>query len=189
MLEWGLRCIITKVFEPVVLLGYQWQLSRIAAEHGGTRTAYFYDLALRQKAGGREVVRAPGRRLRSGWQAARALEQGAVSVDDLLTGLDWDVLRAAKAKAETKSRMVASARTKGTGKGQATPVLRSPVRRPHAGAAEAARAARSRSPRGGATDHASGTWGSRDSRGEWKGDAKQKWVPWSNWKKPDKSGK
>ena len=46
-----MRCIITQVFAPVVLLAYQWQLSRIAGEHGGTRTAYFYDIAMRQKAG------------------------------------------------------------------------------------------------------------------------------------------
>lgn len=51
LLEWGMRCIITKVFAPDVFLAYQWQLSRVAGEHGGTRTAYFYDIVLRQKAG------------------------------------------------------------------------------------------------------------------------------------------
>ncbi len=62
LLEWGMRCILTKAFEPVVLMGYQWQLCRIAAEHGGCRTAYFYDVAVRQKARGRRArpwVRAP----------------------------------------------------------------------------------------------------------------------------------
>ena len=34
LLEWGMRCIVTRVFTPVVLLAYQWQLSRIA---GGAR--------------------------------------------------------------------------------------------------------------------------------------------------------
>ncbi|CAK0809420.1 unnamed protein product, partial [Prorocentrum cordatum] len=80
LLEWGMRCIITQVFTPAVPLAYQWQLSRTAGGHGGTRTAYFYDIAMRQK-------------------AARALEQGAGGVDALLCTLDWDLLKAAKAMA------------------------------------------------------------------------------------------
>ena len=43
-------------------------------------------------------------------QAARALEQGAGGVDALLCTLDWDVLKAAKAKAESKSKGVAAAK-------------------------------------------------------------------------------
>ena len=62
LLEWGMRCIVTRVFTLVVLLAYQWQLSRIAGEHGGTHTAYFYDVAMGQKA--RSVMR--------GWRDARA---------------------------------------------------------------------------------------------------------------------
>ena len=57
LLEWGLRCMITRAFDPVVFLGYQWQLARIAAEHGGTRTAYFYDVAVRQKVRARARAR------------------------------------------------------------------------------------------------------------------------------------
>ena len=45
-------------------------------------------------------------------QAARALEQGAGDVNALLRDLDWDVLRAAKAKAESKAKMMASAKEK-----------------------------------------------------------------------------
>ena len=51
-----------------------------------------------------------GRDASSSSQAARALEQGAGSVDALLCTLDWDVLKAAKAKAESKSKGVAAAK-------------------------------------------------------------------------------
>ena len=53
--------------------------------------------------------RAPGAR-RALSQAARALEQGAGDVDALLCNLDWDVLKAAKARAESKAKGVAAAK-------------------------------------------------------------------------------
>ena len=41
--------IITKVMDPAHLIGYQLVLTRVAEECGGARTAYYYDLLLRQK--------------------------------------------------------------------------------------------------------------------------------------------
>ena len=37
VMEWGLRCILSKVFDPVVLLGYMYQLARVSEEHGGVK--------------------------------------------------------------------------------------------------------------------------------------------------------
>ena len=51
-----------------------------------------------------------GRDANSSSQAARALEQGAGSVDALLCTLDWDVLKAAKDKAQSKSKGMAAAK-------------------------------------------------------------------------------
>ena len=61
MLDWGVKMVITKVMDPVHLIGYQFVLTRVAEECGGARTAYNYDLLLPQK-------------------LAKELENGAASV-------------------------------------------------------------------------------------------------------------
>ena len=43
-------------------------------------------------------------------QAARRLEQNSVDIERLLMGLDWDVLREARLKCESKAKQVAHAR-------------------------------------------------------------------------------
>ncbi len=98
-MEWGLRCILSKVFDPVVLLGYMYQLARVSEEHGGVKArprsggpdaqgaargsprrvqvSYTYDLLLRQK-------------------VAKDLEHGDEDATASFTAVSWDILRAAK---------------------------------------------------------------------------------------------
>ena len=99
-MEWGLRCILSKVFDSVVLLGYMYQLARVSEEHGGVKAArdaavprpraaragprrmqvsYAYDMLLRQK-------------------VAKDLENGDVAATASFTALSWDILRAAKVR-------------------------------------------------------------------------------------------
>ena len=49
VLHWGVKMVVTKILDPVHLIGYQLILSRVADEIGGARTAYYYNLLLRQK--------------------------------------------------------------------------------------------------------------------------------------------
>ena len=77
--------VVTKVFDPVHLIGYQLILSRVAEEFGGARTAYYYDLLLRQK-------------------LAKQLENGAASVNNFLMHLDRDILGDAKAKVGSSAK-------------------------------------------------------------------------------------
>ena len=81
VLDWGLKMILTKVFTPVDLLGYQCVLARVAEEHGGVRTAYYYDLLLRLA-------------------VAKALEKDNADVQEMLCKLDRDVLTDAKSKVD-----------------------------------------------------------------------------------------
>ena len=85
VLDWGVKMIITKVMDPVHLIGYQLILTRVAEECGGARTAYYYDLLLRQK-------------------LAKELENGAASVHGFLLNLDRDILGDAKAKVENSAK-------------------------------------------------------------------------------------
>ena len=71
-----------KSWTPVHLIGYKLILSRVAEEFGGARTAYYYDLLLRQK-------------------LAKELGNGAASVHGFLMHFDRDVLGHAKAKVES----------------------------------------------------------------------------------------
>ena len=85
VLDWGVKMVVTKVLDPVHLIGYQLILSRVAEEFGGARTAYYYDLLLRQK-------------------LAKELENGAASVHGFLMHLDRDILGDAKAKVESSAK-------------------------------------------------------------------------------------
>ena len=86
VLDWGVKMVITKVMDPVHLIGYQLVLTRVAEECGGARTAYYYDLLLRQK-------------------LAKELENGAASVHGFLLHLDRDILGDAKEKVESSARI------------------------------------------------------------------------------------
>ena len=77
--------VVTKVLDPVHLIGYQLILSRVAEEFGGARTAYYYDLLLRQK-------------------LAKELDNGAASVHGFLMHLNRDILGDAKAKVESSAK-------------------------------------------------------------------------------------
>ena len=85
VLGWGVKMVVTKVLDPVHLIGYQLVLTRVAEEFGGARTAYYYDLLLRQK-------------------LAKELENGAASVHGFLMNLDRDILGDAKSSAKVAGR-------------------------------------------------------------------------------------
>ena len=85
VLHWGVKMVVTKILDPVHLIGYQLILSRVAEEIGGARTAYYYNLLLRQK-------------------LAKELENGAASVHGFLMHLDRDILGDAKAKVESSAK-------------------------------------------------------------------------------------
>ena len=85
VLDWGIKMILTKVFEHVHLLAYQVTLARVAEEHGGTRIAFYYDLLLRLK-------------------VAKELESGVADVRGSLCSLDREVLADAKSKFEVKAK-------------------------------------------------------------------------------------
>ena len=97
VLEWGLRCVLVKAFEPTALLGYIYQLARVSEEHGGVKIAYAYDLLLRRK-------------------LAKDLEHGEVDLGISLVTLSWDILRAAKARAEAKDKEAAIAAVRESGR-------------------------------------------------------------------------
>ena len=85
VLDWGVKMVVTKILDPVHLIGYKLILSRVAEEFGGARTAYYYNLLLRQK-------------------LAKELENGAASVYGFLMHLDRDILGDAKAKVESSAK-------------------------------------------------------------------------------------
>ena len=86
VLDWGVKMVITKVMDPVHLIGCQLVLTRVAEECGGVHTACCCDLLLRQK-------------------LAKELENGAASVHGFLLNLDRDILGDAKAKVESCAKM------------------------------------------------------------------------------------
>ena len=94
VLDWGVKMVVTKVLDPVHLIGYQLVLTRVAEEFGGARTAYYYDLLLRQK-------------------LAKELENGAASVHGFLMNLDRDILGDAKAKVESSAKVAGRSSGKG----------------------------------------------------------------------------
>ena len=94
VLDWGVKMIITKVMDPAHLIGYQLVLTRVAEECGGARTAYYYDLLLRQK-------------------LAKELENGAASVHGFLLHLDRDILGDAKEKVESSAKIAGRLSGKG----------------------------------------------------------------------------
>ena len=69
-------------------------LTRVAEECGGARTAYYYDLLLRQK-------------------LAKELENGAASVHGFLMNLDRVILGDAKAKVESSAKVAKRSSGKG----------------------------------------------------------------------------
>jgi hypothetical protein len=71
--------VITKVFSLTELLSYQIVLLKIAEEHGGGRTAYYYDLLTRQK-------------------IAKALEAKDTNLASLLGTMDIDVVKESQMK-------------------------------------------------------------------------------------------
>jgi hypothetical protein len=109
LMDWGIKCILARVFCPVTLLGYIWHLCRLSAEHGGTRTAFAYDLALRQKACEAVPIR-QSRRPCSHAQAARLLEQGVPDVSYVFATIDFDVLREAKLKLDSRAKQTVASR-------------------------------------------------------------------------------
>ena len=84
VLDWGIKMVLTKVLTPVQLLSYQVVLASVAEEWGGARTAYYYDLLLRQ-------------------ELAKELERGGTNVKPYLTTLNRDVLADARRKVEVKA--------------------------------------------------------------------------------------
>ena len=94
VLDWGVKMVVTKVLDPVHLIGYQLVLTRVAEECGGARTAYYYDLLLRQK-------------------LAKELENGAASVHGFLMNLDRVILGDAKAKVESSAKVAGRSSGKG----------------------------------------------------------------------------
>ena len=136
IMEWGLRCILSKVFDSVALLGYMYQLARVSEERGGVKArprgcgpaargaahggpcrdqvSYAYDLLPRQK-------------------VAKDLEHGDEAATASFTALSWDILRAAKVRSAS-------------GGGRAGNAHRAARRRRESGS----RTTRRRSPRAGA---------------------------------------
>ena len=84
-MDWGLKMAILQVIEPMQLLAYQYLLVWVAEEWGGVRTAYHYDLLMRQ-------------------EMAKALERGEADLTKYLTKLDRDVLGDAKRKVDIKAQ-------------------------------------------------------------------------------------
>ena len=76
--------VVTKILDPVHLIGYQLILYRVTEEIGGACTAYYYNLLLRQK-------------------LAKELENGSASVHGFLMHLGRDILGVAKAKVENSA--------------------------------------------------------------------------------------
>jgi len=99
LLDWGLKMVITKVFEPVHLVSYQYILVWIAEEWGSVRTAYYYDLLQRQ-------------------EMAKALERGETNLTAYLTKLDRDRLSDAKRKVEMRAQEAGRDTARARGKGQ-----------------------------------------------------------------------
>ncbi len=156
----------------------------------GPRTFTTWQFA-RRHAGG-----APGRgcalphaRLR---EAARALEQGQRDISGMLTSLDWDVLRGAKAKAETKARAVVAARDSRPRGARVVARSRPPpspwhARTPWAGKSRGkgnAQPADSSSSSGGSgSGSTAGQRGAGSARTDAKRKGKEEWLPWREYKR------
>ena len=159
VLDWGVKMVVTKVLDPVHLIGYQLVLTRVAEEFGGARTAYYYDLLLRQK-------------------LAKELENGAASVHGFLMNLDRDILGDAKAKVESSSKVAGrSSGEGGYGLQSSPPAAKGgkEARKPGAGKSSdvawssdqwSGRGASSRSPRRSDKDvkQKKDGWGSKNSK-------------------------
>ena len=97
VLDWGLKMVLTKAATLVDIVAYQLVLIRIAEEYGGSRTAYYYDLLLRQK-------------------LAKYLERSGQDVSSFLTKMDNEVLKYAQSKVEAKAKDFGG-KSAGSGKG------------------------------------------------------------------------
>ena len=71
--------IASKVFSPIDLLSYQYILSMVSEEFGGVKTAYYYDLLMRQR-------------------IAKQLERKVQNLAPFLTELDIELVNIAKTK-------------------------------------------------------------------------------------------
>ena len=158
VLDWGVKMVIPKVMDPVHLIGYQLVLTRVAEECGGARTAYYYDLLLRQK-------------------LAKELENGAASVHGFLLNLDRDILGDAKAKVESSAKLAGRLSGKGGHSLQSSPPAKGnkAAGKPDAGKSSevawssvqwSGRGASSRSPRRSEKDgkQRKDGWGSKNSK-------------------------
>ena len=85
ILDWGVKMIVTRAMTAEMLIAYQMVLARVAEEFGGVRTAYYYDLLLRQ-------------------QLAKKLEDGSGTVEEAVCRLDREVLADARQKVEVSAR-------------------------------------------------------------------------------------
>ena len=154
VMEWGLRCILSKVFDSVVLLGYMYQLARVSEEHGGVK-------ARREAAGPRPgAARAGPRRVQVSYaydlllrqKVAKDLEHGDEASTAAFTVLSWDILRAAKVRCDWGGGRAGNAnRAARPRRGSSSRTARR--RSPRAGARRAAatgatRRARARAPHG-----------------------------------------
>ena len=81
VLHWNVKMVVTKILDPVHLIGYQLILYQVTGEIGEACTAYYYNLLLRQK-------------------LAKELENGSASVHGFLMHLGRDILGVAKVKVE-----------------------------------------------------------------------------------------
>ena len=83
LLEWGVKVVMMKVCTMTDLVSYLFNVTRVAEEHGGVRTAYQYDILQRQN-------------------MAKALESGESNLTEYFNKIDKDTVKDAKAKIENK---------------------------------------------------------------------------------------
>ena len=81
VLHWNVKMVVTKILDPVHLIGYQLILYQVTGEIGEAITSYYYNLLLRQK-------------------LAKELENGSASVHGFLMLLGRDILDIAKVRVE-----------------------------------------------------------------------------------------
>ena len=84
VLHWNVKMVVTRILDSVHLIGYQLILYRVTEEIGGARTAYYYNLLLRQK-------------------LAKERQNGSASVHGFLMHLGRRILGVAKAKVENSA--------------------------------------------------------------------------------------
>ncbi|CAK0823078.1 unnamed protein product [Prorocentrum cordatum] len=92
--QWGMKCVLMKACSSTELLAYLFNLTHIAEEHGGVRTAYQYDI-LQRKA------------------MARSLERGEDRLSHYFNVLDEDMARKAKDKVSQKMKETTGRTTTG----------------------------------------------------------------------------